>query len=102
MGSWFDQQTAAILPSVLAVAGREITYRTEGGVETDIRAVLELTAETEPTAPGVYAAAMIATADLASAPAAGDEVDIGADTYKVFDVEASTGGAAVLKLRKVF
>jgi hypothetical protein len=39
-------------------------------------------------------------ADLTGAPVRGDEVEIGGVRYKVFDIEADSEGAAVLRLRK--
>jgi hypothetical protein len=51
--------------------------------------------------PGVYAVLFVRLADFAQQPVRGDEVLVDGVTYKVFDIEADTSGAVVLRLRQV-
>ena len=85
----------------LRVFGREVTYLPEVGGQAPIRAIFQAVREAEDTSPGVYAVLFIRLADLTAAPERGDEVEIGGARYKVFDIEADTEGAAVLRLRQV-
>ena len=87
--------------AALAAFGREVTYSPESGAQTAIRAVFEPAHQAEENAPGVYAVLFVKLADLPQAPTRGDEVIVNAVLYKVFDIEADTSGAAVLRLRQV-
>lgn len=51
--------------------------------------------------PGVYAVLFVRLTDLPGEPQRGDEVEVDAVRYKVFEIEADTSGSAVLRLRKV-
>jgi hypothetical protein len=84
----------------LRVFGRDVTYLPETGGAAVVRAVFQPAREAEDASPGVYAVLFVRLADLPAAPARGDEVEIDAARYKVFDIEADAEGAAVLRLRK--
>jgi len=73
--------------------------RQAGGAAT-VRAVFQPAREAEDASPGVYAVLFVRLVDLPGVPVRGDEVEIGGVRYKVFDIEADSEGAAVLKLRK--
>ena len=91
--SWMDK-------ACLRVFGRDVTYLPEAGGQATVRAVFQPAQETEEMSPGVYAVLFIRLVDLPAFPVRGDEVEIGGVRYKIFDIEADTEGAAVLKLRK--
>jgi hypothetical protein len=85
----------------LRAFGREVTYLPQAGGQATIRAIFQPTREGEETTPGVYAVLFVRLADLAASPGRGDEVMVDDGVYKVFDIEADTSGAAVLRLRQV-
>jgi len=87
--------------AVVRTFGREVLYLPEAGGEASIRAVFRPAREAEEASPGVYAVLFVRMDDLPATPVRGDEVEIGGARYKVFDIEADSEGAAVLKLRKV-
>jgi len=86
--------------AVVKTFGREVLYLPEAGGAATVRAVFQPARESEETSPGVYAVLFVRLADLPGVPARGDEVEIGGVRYKVFDIEADSEAAAVLKLRK--
>jgi hypothetical protein len=86
--------------AVVETFGRAVLYLPEAGGETPIRGVFQPAREAEDSSPGVYAVLFVRLANLPAAPVRGDEVDIGGVRYKVFDIEADSEGAAVLRLRK--
>ena len=84
----------------LRVFGREVAYLPQAGGQATVRAVSQPARETEDTSPGVYAVLFVRLRDLPAAPVRGDEVEIEGVCYKIFDIEADSEGAAVLRLRK--
>ena len=86
--------------AVVNTFGREVLYLPQAGGQATVRAVFQAVREAEDASPGVYAVLFVRLADLTTAPVRGDEVDIGGTRYKVFDIDADSEGAAVLKLRK--
>jgi hypothetical protein len=86
--------------AVVKTFGREVLYLPEAGGQAAIRAVFQPARESEDASPGVYAVLFVRLADLPAAPVRGDEVEVGSVLYKVFDIEADSEGAAVLRLRK--
>ena len=100
MSDW-GSLTNALNTSVLGAFGREVLYTPQVGNPMTVRAIFESTRETEENAPGVYAVLFVRLADLQQQPARGDEVLVDSVTYKIFDIEADTSGAAVLRLRQV-
>jgi hypothetical protein len=84
----------------LRVFGREVTYLPEAGGRATVRAVFQPTREAEDASPGIYAVLFLRLADLAAAPVRGDEVEINAARYKVFDIEADAEGGVVLRVRQ--
>jgi hypothetical protein len=93
--------TNALNISVLGAFGREVVYMPQAGDTVTVRAIFESTRETEENAPGVYAVLFVRAGDLPQPPERGDEVTVDGVTYKVFDIEADTTGAVVLRLRQV-
>jgi len=87
--------------AVVKTFGREVLYLPEAGGGVPVRAVFQPAREAEDASPGVYAVLFVRLADLTTAPARGDEVEIEGVRYKVFDIEADSEGAAVLRLRKM-
>ena len=86
--------------AVVQTFGREVLYLPEAGGAATVRAVFQPAREAEDASPGVYAVLFVRLADLPAAPARGDEVEIEGARYKVFDIEADSEGAAVLRLRR--
>ena len=86
--------------ATLMAFGREVVYQLPAGGMT-IRAIFEPTQQGEENAPGVYAVLFIRLSDLPQRPARGDAVMVDASFYQVFDIQADTSGAAVLRLRQV-
>ncbi|MCS6954602.1 MAG: hypothetical protein NZM33_17325 [Bryobacteraceae bacterium] len=86
--------------AVVNTFGREVLYLPGAGGEATVRAVFQPAREVEDSSPGVYAVLFVRMADLPAEPVRGDEVEIEAVRYKVFDIEADAEGAAVLRLRK--
>ena len=86
--------------AVVSTFGREVLYLPEAGGQAAIRAVFQPAREAEDASPGVYAVLFVRLSGLPAAPMRGDEVEIGGVRYKVFDIEADSEGAAVLRLRK--
>ena len=85
----------------ISVFGDTVTYYHETGEIVSITAIFQATRQPEETVPGIYAELFIRLADLTIAPVRGDEIEIASVSYKVFDIETDSSGAAVLKLRKV-
>lgn len=100
MSDW-PSLTSALNTTVLGAFGREVVYTPQAGGSITIRAVFESTRQGEDNAPGVYAVLFVRTGDLPQPPERGDEATVDGRTYKVFDIEADTTGAAVLRLRQV-
>ncbi len=96
----FADPVSRVDEACLRIFGREVTYLPEAGGQAAIRAVFQPARETEDASPGVYAVLFVRLEDLPAAPVRGDEVEIGGVRYKVFDIEADSEGAAVLRLRK--
>ena len=86
--------------AVVNTFGRQVLYLPEAGGAAAVRAVFQPAREAEDASPGVYAVLFVRLAELPAAPVRGDEVEIGGVRYKVFDIEADSEGAAVLRLRK--
>jgi hypothetical protein len=86
---------------VVQTFGREVVYLHEAGGAATVRAVFQPAREAEDASPGVYAVLFVRQLDLPAAPVRGDEVEIEGTRYKVFDIEADSEGAAVLRLRKI-
>ncbi|MCC6394231.1 MAG: hypothetical protein IT167_26785 [Bryobacterales bacterium] len=97
----FGDSIGRVDEACLRVFGRDVTYLPEAGGQASIRAVFQPARETEDASPGVYAVLFVRLADLPAVPVRGDEVEINAARYKVFDIEADAEGAAVLRLRAV-
>lgn len=87
--------------TMLGVFGREVVYLPQAGGPGILRGILEHTREAQEHSPGVYAVLFVRIADLPGPPVRGDAVEIDGARYKVFDIEADTSGAAVLKLRQI-
>ena len=100
MAAWVSL-TDALNTTVLGAFGREVVFTPQAGGSLPVRAIFEATRETEENAPGVYAVLFVRTGDFPQPPERGDEVTVDGTTYKVFDIEADTTGAVVLRLRKV-
>jgi len=100
MSSWHEA-VKDLDAAVVQTFGREVLYLPEAGGQATIRAVFQPVREAEQSSPGVYAVLFVRLADLPGAPVCGDEVETGGVRYKVFDIEADSEGAAVLRLRKV-
>lgn len=100
MDQW-EQLTGALNAQVLDTFGRVVTLHSQAGGTVDIRAIFQPAREAEDSAPGVYAVIFVRLGDLPAPPARGDAVEIREVRYKVFDVEADTSGAAVLRLRRI-
>lgn len=97
----FADSVSRLDDACLRIFGREITYLPESGGQDSIRAVFQPTREPEDSSPGVYAVLFVRQADLPSPPVRGDEVEIGAERYSVFDIDADAEGGAVLRLRRI-
>lgn len=85
----------------LRAFGQDLVYLPEAGGTLPVRGIFHRTVEPEDAAPGVYAVLFVRLADLPAAPARGDEVEVDAVRYKIFDIEADGSGAAALRLRRV-
>ena len=93
--------TNALNTGVLGAFGREVVYTPQSGESITVRAIFESTREAEENAPGVYAVLFVRAGDLPQPPQRGDEVTVDGAMYKVFDIEADTTRALVLRLRQV-
>lgn len=100
MEAW-EKLTGTLNAGVLDAFGRVVTLHSQTGGTVDIRAIFQPAREAEESAPGVYSVIFVRLADLPVPPTRGDAVDINGVRYKVFDIEADTSGAAVLRLRKI-
>ena len=100
MSNW-TSLADALNTGVLGAFGRDVVYLPQSGDQVTIRAIFQPTREAEDNAPGVYAVLFVRVGDLAQPPERGDEVSVDNLTYKVFDIEADTSGAVVLRLRQV-
>jgi hypothetical protein len=100
MSGW-ESAVSGLNGAVVNTFGREVLYLPDAGGQATVRAVFQAVREAEDASPGVYVVLFLRLADLAAAPVRGDEVEIGGARYKVFDIEADTEGAAVLRLRQV-
>lgn len=100
MAAWASL-LGALNSAALGAFGREVAYLPQAGSQVTVRGVFENTREAQENSPGVYAILFVRLADLQQPPERGDEVVVDRQTYKVFDIEADTGGAVVLRLRQV-
>ena len=100
MGDW-TSLLGTLNATVLGVFGREVTYLPQAGSQKSLRAIFENTRDAQENSPGVYAVLFVRVVDLPQPPQRGDEVTADGQTYKVFDIEADTSGAVVLRLRQV-
>ena len=91
----------ALNSAALGAFGREVAYLRQTGSQVTVRGIFENTREAQENSPGVYAVLFLWLADLPQPPERGDEVVVDSQTYKIFDIEADTGGAVVLRLRQV-
>ena len=99
MADWASL-TDALNTGVLGAFSREVGYAPQVGAPLTVRGIFESTREPEENAPGIYAVLFMRTGDLPRPPERGDELTVDDATYKVFDIEADTTGAVVLRLRK--
>ena len=99
MADWASL-TDALNTSVLGAFSREVLYAPQAGDPLTVRGIFESTREPEENAPGVYAVLFMRAGDLPQPPERGDEVTVDEATYKVFDIEADTTSAVVLRLRQ--
>ena len=100
MSDWASL-TDALNTGVLGAFGREVVYLPQAGAQANIKVIFEPTRQAEENAPGVYAVLFVRVGDLPQPPERGDEVTVDSLTYKVFEIEADTSGAVVLRLRQV-
>jgi hypothetical protein len=96
----FADSVRRVDEACLRVFGRAVLYLPEAGGQAVVRAVFQPAREAEDASPSVYAVLFLRLADLPASPVRGDEVEVGGTRYKVFDIEADTEGAAVLRLRQ--
>ncbi len=96
----WDNSIGALNSACLDAFGRLITYRPTAGAPVELRGILQTGAQLEGRAPGVYAALFLQAIDLPPGAGLGDAVEIGTDTYKVFEMESDAGGGVKLALRK--
>jgi hypothetical protein len=99
MSSW-EAAVNDLNAAVAGTFGREVLYLPETGGAVVVRAVFQPVREGEDASPGVYAVLFVRLAELPAGPVRGDEAEIGGVRYKVFDIEADSEGAAVLRLRR--
>ena len=100
MSDW-SSLTNALNISVLSAFGREVTYLPQAGGQATVWAIFQPTREGEESSPGVYGVLFVRLSDLPGPPQRGDEVMVDDVQYKVYDIEADTSGAVVLRLRRV-
>ncbi|MBA3972653.1 MAG: hypothetical protein C0504_00385 [Candidatus Solibacter sp.] len=96
----WDNSIGALNSACLAAFGRLVTYRPAAGAPVELRGILQTGVQLEGRAPGVYAVLFLQAAGLPAGAGLGDAVEIGADTYKVFEMETDAGGGVKLALRK--
>ncbi len=96
----FNGAVSRMDEACLRVFGRDVMYLPQAGGQATVRAVFQPTQEADDASPGVYAVLFVRLRDLPAAPVRGDGVEIEGVCYKVFDIEADSEGAAVLRLRK--
>ena len=100
MADWASL-TDALNTGVLGAFGREVVYLPQAGGQATITAIFEPARQVEENSPGVYAVLFVRVGDMPQPPERGDEVTVDSLIYKVFDIEADTSGAVVLRLRQV-
>lgn len=99
MADWASL-TNALNTGVLGAFGKEVVYTPQAGGPVIVPAIFQPAREAEDSSLGVYSVIFVRLTDLPAPPARGDAVEISGVQYKVFDIEADTSGAAVLRLRK--
>jgi hypothetical protein len=80
--------------------GRDIVFLPQAGGSIAGRGVFQRTSQPEGSAPGVYAVLFMRPDLLGASPARGDQVSVDGAVYKVFEIDADTEGAVVLRLRQ--
>jgi len=88
--SVFDEIAVELVASDLAT---EVVYRSSSGDPRTVSAIVVRTSDDERRATSVYGRLFVSLADFAQPPARGDEVSIGAEAYRVFEVAHESGGA---------
>jgi len=92
---------ASMDAACIAAFGRGIIYLPKAGGQIAALGIYQRTAEPEDTSPGVYAVLFVRQADLPAPPMRGDEVEIGAERYSVFDIDGDSEGGVVFRLRRI-
>jgi hypothetical protein len=85
----------------LQAFGADLVFMPQAGEQVAIRGIFQPVREPEDAAPGVYAVLFVRLDDFPDPPVRGDEFEIQGSRYKIWDIEADTGGTAVLRLRRV-
>ena len=99
VGNWASL-VGSLNTAALSAFGRGILYLPRAGAPALVRAIVQEGHRREETAPGVYALIFEQQSDLPVAPERGDEVEIGAARYAVFEIEADGEGGVTLALRQ--
>ena len=96
----WDNSIGALNSACLAAFGRLVTYRPAAGAPVELRGIHQTGVQLEGRAPGVYAVLFLQASGLPEGAGLGDAVEIGSDTYKVFEMESDAAGGVKLALRK--
>ena len=96
----WDNSIGALNSACLAAFGRLVTYRPAAGAPVELRGILQTGVQLEGRTPGVYAVLFLQATSLPAGAGLGDAVEIGSDSYKVFEMESDAGGGVKLALRK--
>lgn len=96
----WDNSIGALNSACLAAFGRLVTYRPAAGAPVELRGILQTGVQLEGRAPGVYAVLFLQASGLPTGAGLGDSVEIGLDSYKVFEMESDAAGGVKLALRK--
>jgi hypothetical protein len=87
-------------PAALAEHGQSVTHVSVGGVTTVITAIVTWQDQSEFAAAGRWPSVSILLSALATAPAKGDSLTIGSQTYQVFAVHPDSAGAVRLETNR--
>lgn len=98
--STFNSAIAAVASRCVDLLGSACSHIPALQAAYDITLILEKPIEGDPDYPAIYYRASGLTSAFTTAPAKGDRVTVGDETYYVFAVRADEGGMTALLLNR--
>lgn len=102
MSSFDATFAAAYWPNALAVFGETVTYKHAGAATaTTVTAVLSWNSDMEGSAVGRWPSLEALVADFATAPAKGDQIQIGSTWFTAYALHYGAGGSVRIEFNRI-